>query len=104
MDMLVVIVIYNSITIMLIFSLFKHMDLCFLKFTFSLTNSKADVKSIIIFSDFNQKFPPNIGIGFIAKCRRIIVYNLILVKNRCPVYTVSATFHAIIKCFSRAIG
>lgn len=70
--------------IVLIFVLWrylKHMNLCFLKFTFSLTNSKADVKSVIIFSDFNQKFPPNIGIGFIAKCRRIIAYNFILVKK-----------------------
>ena len=56
------------------------MNFCFLKFTFPLANFKADVKSVIIFSDFNQKFSPNIGIGFIVKCRRIIAYNLILVK------------------------
>mgnify|MGYP007006782896 CR=1 FL=1 len=63
MDMLVIIVIYNCFFFRLISSTFKDMNLCFLKFTFSLANSKADVKSVIIFSDFNQKFPPNIGIG-----------------------------------------
>ena len=59
----------------------KHMNLCFLKFTFSLTDSEADIKPVIVFADINQEFSPNIRIGGVSKYFRKFVYNFIFVKK-----------------------
>lgn len=82
----------------------KDMNLCFLKFTFSFTDSEADIKPVIVFADINQEFSPNIRIGGVSKYFRNLCITSFSLKNRCPVYTESATLHAIIKYLSRAIG